>query len=398
MFKDLLNTARNNFEAHRREEEIRHLDIDPEEYVMLRDDKSPIALELLKAILEKLKLPNWKVDDGTLRIVRISEFPSIRKNWSLALTSDTRRFHLKVYRDFESELGEIDLASSRGICAAINFVEQTICDIRERKVREEEIRRLAALEEEHRRREEELAKINAKINQINEDCKATYMKELSAYKLGEELLNNAINYITLKISKLDQTEISMPIEAGNEGIKDKFNGNQYSILDFVPCKLEEEKSSILISNAFIRHCINQENLIHPKFVKVEYISDTRSLVVSYSGQESSDLTDPILVINRPDRTTISLNRDQSLRKYQYDGLSARTTRNLADPLSEVEKILIEAERLNSTTKDDLAKVSILGINAETTNFKDLIKIIEDVLSKISENVNLLLWNKKNAPN
>jgi hypothetical protein len=146
MFKDLLNTARNNFEAHRREQEIRNLDIDPEEYVMLRDDKSPIAVDLLKAILEKLKLPNWEVDDGTLRIVRISEFPSIRKNWSLALTSDTRRFHLKVYRDFESELDEIDLASSRGICAAINFVEQTICDIRERKVREEEIAYLNQLD------------------------------------------------------------------------------------------------------------------------------------------------------------------------------------------------------------------------------------------------------------
>jgi len=120
---------------------------------MLRDDKTPMAAELLRAILEKLKIPNWEVDDGTLRIVRISETPSVRKNWSLAMTYDTRRFHLKVYRDFEGELDEIDLASSRGLCAAISFVEQTIHDIRERKIREAEMRRLAALEEERRRRQ-----------------------------------------------------------------------------------------------------------------------------------------------------------------------------------------------------------------------------------------------------
>jgi hypothetical protein len=351
---------------------------------------------LLKAILEKLKLPNWEVDEGTLRLVRISESASIRKNWSLAMTSDTRRFHLKVYRDFEGELDEIDLASSKGICAAINFVEKTIVEIRERKVREEEIRRLAAIEEENRRREEELAKINAKIKLINEECQAAYTKELSAHKLGEEILSNAVNYILLKVSKFEQTEISMPIEESIETIKEKFNGNQYSILDFVPCKLDEENSSITISNEFIRHCINHKNLVHPKCVNVEYVSDTRSLVVSYSGRENSDSTDPSPLINRWDRTTISLNRDQMKSGFQYYGLSAGTTRNISDPLSEVEKFLIEAERLNSITKNDLAKVSILGIKAEVTNFKDLTKIVEEVLSKISENVNLLLWNKKNT--
>jgi hypothetical protein len=398
MFKGILNTARTNFEAHKREEEIRHLDIDPEEYVMLRDDKSPIAVELLSAILEKLKLTNWEVDEGTLRIVRISESPSVRKNWSLAMTSDTRRFHLKVYRDFEGELDEIDLASSRGICAAIRFVEQTIVEIRERKVREEEMRRLIALEEEHRRREEELAKINAKIKQINEDCKASYMKEISAFKLGEELLSSAINYISLKVSKLDQTEIIMPVEVENEEINHRFNENKYGILDFVPCKLEEENSSISISNAFINHCINPENLVRPKCITVEYIADTRTLVVSDLDQEVPAPIDPTPLINRSWSATLSLKRDQSLRRYQYDGLSPRATRNLVDPLSEVEKILIEAERLSSSTKGDLARVSILGINTETTNLKDLIKVIDDVLSKISENVNLLLWNKKNASN
>jgi hypothetical protein len=224
------------------------------------------------------------------------------------------------------------------------------------------------------------------------------MKEISAYKLGEELLSSAITYISQKVSKLDQTEIIMPVEVENEEINHKFNENKYGILDFVPCKIDEDNSSISISNAFINHCINPENLVRPKCITVEYIADTRSLIVSYLGQDATAPIDPTSIINRSDRTTISLNRDQSLRRYQYDGLSPRTSRNLADPLSEVEKILIEAERLSSSTKDDLARVSILGINTETTNLKDLIKIIDDVLSKISENVNLLLWNKKNAAN
>ncbi len=367
MFKDLLNAARSNFAAHQREEEIRHLDIDPEEYVMLRDDKTPMAAELLRAILEKLKIPNWEVDDGTLRIVRISETHSLRKNWSLAMTSDTRRFHLKVYRDFEGELDEIDLASSRGLCAAISFVEQTIHDIRERKIREAEMRRLAALEEERRRRQEELENIISTVDQINEIHRNQYLKELSAAKLGEELLSSATEYIAYKVDAMQQTQIALPTGDDISSVQRKFDGKQFKIIDNVPCEFDEANSVINVSNRFIKSCIEGKNFISPALSIVKYEPETRSLVLSTA--EKSDA---------------------------YFNDSTRQFNGLANPLLEAERLLSRAAETEAKMKSDVAKISVLSVYLEVSTFKDLRPSIDSVLAGISENVNLIIWNAKNS--
>lgn len=374
MFKDLLNAARNNFAAHQREEEIRHLDIDPEEYVMLRDDKTPMAAELLRAILEKLKIPNWEVDDGTLRIVRISETPSVRKNWSLAMTSDTRRFHLKVYRDFEGELDEIDLASSRGLCAAIGFVEQTIHDIRERKIQEAEMQRLAAIEEERRRRQEEFENVIATVDQINEIHRNRYLKELSAAKLGEEMLSSAGEYIGYKVDAMQQAQITLPAGDDIVSMQRKFDGKQFRIIDNVPCEFDETNSMINVSNRFIKSCIEGKNFISPSLSVVKYEPETRSLIQSTAEKSGVHFDD-------------YANHHAYLDK-RLDGLT--------NPLLEAERLLASAAELEANVKGDVAKISVLSVYSEVSSFKDLRPSIDSVLAGISENVNLIIWNARNS--
>jgi hypothetical protein len=373
MFEVLLNTARNNFVAHQREEEIQYLDIDPEEYVMLRDDKNPMGLELLKAILEKLKIPNWDVDEGTLRIVRISEAPGVRRNFSLAITSDTRRFHLKIYRDFEGELDELDMGSSRGICAAINQVEQTIYDIRERKIREAELRRLAAIEEEKRREREELENILLKVEQINTKCRSLYSKELSAAQIGEDLLSEARDYIVSKVARLPQNMISMPVNE-IESVREKFEGKQFKIIDHVPCQFDEENSLIHVSNKFITNCIHGKNFISPVCSVVGYESESRSLVLTSVGESSSD----------------------SSHVASHQGLSARRLDRLRDPLEEAEKLLQIANDLNTNMKSDEAKISILSTSLQASSFEALRVSIDAELAYLAENVKLLVWNNQNV--
>lgn len=373
MFKDLLNAARSNFAAHQREEEIKHLDIDPEEYVMLRDDKSPMAAELLKAILEKLKIPNWEVDEGTLRIVRISEAPSIRRNWSLAMTSDTRRFHLKVYRDFEGELDEVDLASSRGICAAINFVETTIQDIRERKIREAEMRRLAAIEAEKRRKQEELENILAKIEQANDKCRGLYSKELSAAKLGEEFLASAIEYINHKVDMMPQAIVSLPV-ADIDAVKKQFGTLPFKIIDNVPCQLDTENSSLQVSNKFIKNCIEGRNFVTP--------------ICSIAKYDETDQNFSLVALGQSGEPVMAYGQNHSVLARQLDGYS--------DPLDHATKFLSMANELEAKMKGDVAKISVFSIYSEISTFKDLMKSIDTVLAQIAENVKLIIWNNGNS--
>lgn len=399
MFKDLLNSAKTNFEAHQRAEEIRHLDIDPEEYVMLRDDKSPMAVEVLKAILEKLNLPNWEVDEGTSRIVRISEAQGYRKNWSLALTSDTRRFHLKIYRDFETDLEGVDLIASRGICAAISFVEATIQELYERRIREAEVRRLALLEEEKRRKEEELAKIRAKVEHVNRTFLSIYDKELSAFKLGEAIIDSAARYISDKVDALPQAEISLP--TGNlQEARERFAGEQFKIIDNVPCKLDEETGSIKISNSFIKHCISAKNHIEPKCGELQFNEETQELVVSFKDSSGSLIPPKNVyhepVISKPPILSLGLRQKSSIRSSHHIGMQARTNEQALDPLQEITNLSAQYEQIDASTREDNAKISVLAIYSETSSFRDLLAPINKLLSSIAENVSLIAWNSKNS--
>ena len=373
MFKSLLNQARDNFVAHQREEEIRHLDLDPEEYVMLRDDKSPMAIELLKAILEKLNIPHWEVDEKTSRVARILESSGARKDWALSITSDTRRFHLKVYRDFERELEDLDLVSSRGLCAAITFVEQTIHDIRERRIREAEIRRLAAIEEEKRRQQQELKNITAKIDEINIVCRRLYSKKQNALRLGDEFLKKCREYVAQKIIQTSQSQFSLPIE-DIAAVKPNFEGRQFKIIDDVPCKLDEINSAIHVSNKFLIDCLEEKNLISPICFSASYEPETRSLVLNIIERSSGE-------IHEVD---------------QKNELTPRRFDNLKDPLREADILLTQFVEIDSKMRDDVAKISLFSIYSETSTFEDLKKSIDLKFAVVDENVHLLMWNAKNS--
>jgi len=399
MFKDLLNSARSNFEAHQRAEEIRHLDIDPEEYVMLRDDKSPMAVELLKAVLEKLNLPKWEVDEGTSRIVRISEVQGSRKNWSLALTSDTRRFHLKIYRDFDADLEEIDLVACRGICAAINFVETTIQELHERRIREAEIRRIALIKEEIRRKKEEFAKIQAKVEHVNKTFLSIYAKELNSFKLGETIIESAIRYISDKVDTLPHAEILLP--AGNlQNTLIQFAGEQFKIIDNVPCKLDEATGAIRISNSFIKYCVNAKNHIEPKCGELKFNEETKELVISFKDSNGIQVG-PQKVYREPASSrepilSFSLRQKSSIPSPHHIGIQARTIELVSDPLQEITNISAKVEQIDASMRDEGAKVSVLSIYLETSSFRDIIAPINNLLSSIAENVSLIAWNSKNS--
>lgn len=421
MFKDLLNSAKSNFEAHQRAEEIRHLDIDPEEYVMLRDDKSPMGVDLLRAILEKLNLPNWEVDEGTTRIVRISETPGYRKAWSLALTSDTRRFHLKIYRDFESDLQGVDLIASRGICSAIKFVEATIQDLYEQRIREAELRRLALLEEEERRiqeeelyrlelleeekrrKEEELTKILAKVEHINKILHSIHSKELKSFKLGEEIIQKSVKYIADKVDTLPQAEISVAV-ANLQETQEKFTDEQFKIIDNIPCTLNESADSIKISNKFIKHCINAKNHILPKYREIQFNEATKefvfkskesdeSLISSQGADNESYVTrTPISTLNSTRESSIPLSKTIQVHVQK----KVHKIQATVDPLQEITNLLMRYEQKDQSTRDDMAKITVLNIYLETSTFDDLMVPINEMLSSIAHNVSLLAWNSINS--
>lgn len=70
--KDFLEAAKIEDAAYKRQQEIADLDLNPEEYMLLREDKSPLGLELMEAILEAKKNAEWIVDYSTHRLMRRS--------------------------------------------------------------------------------------------------------------------------------------------------------------------------------------------------------------------------------------------------------------------------------------------------------------------------------------
>lgn len=368
MFKDLLNKAKAEFTAHQREEEIKHLDIDPEEYVMLRDDKNSMGVDLLKSILEKLQTTDWDVDERTFRIVRHSESAGFRREWSIALTSDTRRFHLKVYRDFDGELDGLDLGLCRGICAAIKYIDLAIQDIYERKIKEAEMRRLAAIEEENRRKQEELKNIQTTVEQINETCRNLYLRDLNSEKLGKNILTSAAEYIIHKVKTMPQTLVSLQVD-DIASVRAQFGESQFKIIDNVPCKLDEENMLIHVSNRFIVECIDAKNFVVPIRSDVRYEAETGTFVHS--------------LINQSGEALQSCSQHYGMQSGRID---ART-----DPLKKAKELLLKVKDFEMRMQTDVPQISLLAIKSESSSFKEVMKSIDVLLAYINENVKLIVW-------
>jgi len=113
--RDILQQAQTQKAAYDRQEELRLLDLTAEEYMLLREDAEQIGVEILQSIAAKIDKPLWKIDSKTRRLCRTSSASRLRSSYldsaqySLAITSNSRRFFIKLYRDHE-EFDEAILA------------------------------------------------------------------------------------------------------------------------------------------------------------------------------------------------------------------------------------------------------------------------------------------------
>jgi hypothetical protein len=259
--KNMLEAAKLLEAAHKRQQELLGLDLNPEEYMLLREDKSQLGLELLDAILEGMGNTDWVVDRSTHRLMRKS--PSNAGNskfsrlasqsngsspghFSIGLTSNSKRFFLKVYRDY-LELSEFDLVKSRFITDAIKVLDQKILSIEVQREQEKYL----AIEHESMAIVRESQLIQTLLDQVHElDSLAFFSGEERIQRLTEFVLefSNGLPDAEVVIDELDFS-----------------NQESYEIIDDVPCKntLDYQNNKIIrsISNGYIKKCINFVNLI-----------------------------------------------------------------------------------------------------------------------------------------
>lgn len=247
--------------AHRRQQEILGLDLNPEEYMLLREDKSQLGLELLDAILEKMGNTEWVVDRSTHRLMRkstsnssngkFSRFGSqlngsSQGQFSIGLTSNSKRFFLKVYRDY-LELSEFDLVKSRFITDAIKVLDQKILSIEAQREQEKYL----AIEAESIAIVRESQLIQALLDQVHE-------LDRLAFFSGEERIQRLTEFVLEFSNGLPNAEVVIDE-------LDFSNQESYEIVDDVPCKntLDYQNNKIIrsISNSYIQKCINFVNLI-----------------------------------------------------------------------------------------------------------------------------------------
>jgi hypothetical protein len=136
--KDLLQQAQNQKAVFDREDELRNLDLSPEEYMLLREDSQHIGVEVLQAIAEKIGKEEWLVDPQTRRLCRTSVVTArsmqnrtrtrtalTTSQFSLAITSNTKRFFIKLYRDFD-EFDEAILANAESLISCVQLIDDEL--------------------------------------------------------------------------------------------------------------------------------------------------------------------------------------------------------------------------------------------------------------------------------
>lgn len=281
--KDFLNVAKVEDAAYKRQQEIIGLDLNPEEYMLLREDKSRLGLELLDAILEAKGNTEWVVDASTHRLMRRStsnasqgKFSSLvnRLNgagggqFSVGLTSNSKRFFLKVYRDY-LELSEFDLVGCKFITDAISVLDSKIFAIEDQRDREKYL----ALEREN-------LTILAESKSIQELLDQAHEADKRAFFDGEQIIKNLSDFIVQFSSGLPNSEL----------ILDEIDFNHqelFEITDDVPCKNTLNPNGKIvrsISNSYILECINFVNLIHVDPIEFSFSQVNGSFNVSGLNQ------------------------------------------------------------------------------------------------------------------
>ena len=277
--KDLLQQAQNQKAVFDREEELRNLDLSPEEYMLLREDSQQIGVEVLQAIAEKIGKEEWLVDPQTRRLCRTSAITTryiqnrtrIRttltaSQFSLAITSNTKRFFIKLYRDFD-EFDEAILANAESLISCVQLIDDEL----KARVQRLEIQKQNLLEA-HRN---ECKGLVAELNQLLTNTIDDSNKKIIEAKNQHQ---NAIQLCKELSKDCDQTRIS--IAKSYQSLFDEddiifYENSYYSEIDGVVCKLENRTGStadLSVSLVDIYKCLPTPNLDLLNHIKFKFIT------------------------------------------------------------------------------------------------------------------------------
>lgn len=386
--KNLLNDAKAKKAAHNRYLEIENLDLTAEEYMLIREDKNSIGLELMYAILEKIPNSGWMVDDSTFRFVRSSKSAVQngfqRVSFSIALTSGSKRFFIKVFRDYY-ELSNFDLIKFPSLILAIQAINNAIEEIENKKRIQEDLQRQEAFMLEQKR--------NAEIARLE--------------KLEAEDVEHEISAIRNKLLLIEKAEKKSAEESNFQAIRihehlDHFCSNlstevhfinldlnltpklEYQIIDEIPCKaaIDENNNAIItISASYIKYCLNVRGIFHPSSCSCEYDPNTNLLIFSCASFSNALLAEVLKDFN----------------------VMQSTERNVSIRLLKLENSSTQLQRINKTLSNSMNnflknKTEITVFDTPYSDMPDseILFVTKKLIESYAENVSSIIWSSKNS--
>jgi len=274
--KDILQQAQTQKAAYDREQELRLLDITAEEYMLLREDAEAIGVEILQSIVTKIDKPHWKIDVKTRRLCRTS-FTRSRSGYiegfidnaqySLAITSNSKRFFIKLYRDHE-EFDEAILANAKTLISCVQLIED---EIKARVAHIEQVK-LVQLNSYRSECQQLVDKVNELIttetHTFNENISSATKAQQKAIAYSKNICNG-------------QSKTSAIINKQYQSFHDKdaiveIEGEFFSEIDGVVCKLENytgDTADLSVSVSNIYKCLPSPNLQTFKPINFQLIGD-----------------------------------------------------------------------------------------------------------------------------
>ena len=390
---DILKKAKTQKESFNRQKEIEYLDLNPEDYLLLRDDQQEIGLDLLWSILERIKNPNWTVDQSSFRLSRLVENNSnadwnqsrnsSRQAFSITITSNSKRFFIRAFRDY-TELSEYDLIKCQTISEAIKAVDDEIRRINIQRMEEERLRKLEQIKREQEAKEAENKRIQ--IEKIDYNIQKEKLSDLliivnEAHKKSHSDTEGQINAIKQLINghctNLPTQEVEVDLMLSEE------QTSEYEIKDEVPCQFifdTSGKTRVLVSSSFIEKGINYKNLI----------SEEQSILFGFN--ENTHVS-----------TILNFTEVKKLQEIIKDIVTSEIKGdNLNILFSKNEAISKQLERVVEAIQNHINQFTIskrmLSINSKVYENKSNKEIFENVskhIDEISENAQDIIWSINN---
>ena len=271
--KDILQQAKIQKAAYDRQEELRLLDLTGEEYMLLREDAEQIGVEILQSIAAKIDKPLWKIDSKTRRLCRTSSASTLRSShldsaqYSLAITSNSRRFFIKLYRDHE-EFDEAILATAKTLLSCVQLIED---EIEARVARKEQVK------------QNELNAYRSECQQLVDKVNAVLTSEIASFNLAIssaiKLQEKAFEFSKDICQSPDERSVILTKQYQTLYDKDaivELNGEFLSEIDGVVCKLEnysDYSADLSVSISHIYKCLPAPNFQTLGDVKFQLLDD-----------------------------------------------------------------------------------------------------------------------------